>query len=256
MYSGSFNPLHAGHIKLALAAANHVTTATTPSSSATTTTSATTATAATIAPMIVFEISAFNADKPPLSRQVLEERILQFHPQHHIGPLLHELGVSNYAVAVTTAPLFLQKSLVFPKCSFVIGADTFSRLVNPKYYATPVGENMDAAVSNSEEAMKQKERMEKERELLCHAAMMCALSAISERGCSFVVGGRVASTPSSSSPNFETLQHLMSNLPYTSCIPTSLTNQLFKGLTENEFRMDLSSTEVRNKTKDLYGNSN
>jgi hypothetical protein len=38
-------------------------------------------------------------------------------------------------VELTRAPTFVEKSRLFPRTTFVIGADTAERLVSPKYYS-------------------------------------------------------------------------------------------------------------------------
>ena len=94
--SGSFNPIHKGHINL-LNLASQITNKTP-----------------------AFELSAFNVDKPPLSIDEINGRLEQFE--------------SNQTVLVSNSPLFSQKSKIFPGSTFVIGWDTAARLINPKYY--------------------------------------------------------------------------------------------------------------------------
>ncbi|KFK33343.1 hypothetical protein AALP_AA5G001700 [Arabis alpina] len=95
---GSFNPLHDGHLKL-LEVAMSVSGGGYP----------------------CFEISAINADKPPLSVAQIKDRVKQFEA---VGK----------TVIVSNQPYFYKKAQLFPGSSFVIGADTAARLVNPKYY--------------------------------------------------------------------------------------------------------------------------
>ncbi|GAB2226618.1 hypothetical protein Droror1_Dr00022431 [Drosera rotundifolia] len=68
-----------------------------------------------------FEISAVNADKPPLTIPQIKERVQQF---EKVGKM----------VIISNQPFFYKKAELFPGSAFVIGADTASRLVNPKYY--------------------------------------------------------------------------------------------------------------------------
>jgi len=94
--SGSFNPLHAGHEALALAAA------------------------AETGQPVIFELPVINADKPPLTYSEIERRLSQFRRRYH--------------VALTRAPLFRDKAALFPGSVFVVGYDTAARLVDPRYY--------------------------------------------------------------------------------------------------------------------------
>jgi nicotinamide mononucleotide (NMN) deamidase PncC len=93
--SGSFNPLHQGHVKLLSLGANI--TKKNPA----------------------FELSVFNVDKPPLEIKDIGKRISQF---------------SNNKFLLSNAPLFSGKSKLFPKSTFMIGWDTAIRLIDSKYY--------------------------------------------------------------------------------------------------------------------------
>jgi nicotinamide mononucleotide (NMN) deamidase PncC len=93
---GSFNPMHAGHVSLARVAEE-------------------------IAQQpLAFELSVVNVDKPPLEAGTVRQRLAQF--------------AGKWPVELTKAPTFLEKSRLFPKTTFVIGADTAERLIAPKYY--------------------------------------------------------------------------------------------------------------------------
>ncbi|XP_021298896.1 uncharacterized protein LOC110427674 isoform X2 [Herrania umbratica] len=96
--SGSFNPLHDGHLKL-LEVATSICGNGYP----------------------CFELSAINADKPPLLISQIKDRVLQF----------EKVGKT---VIVSNQPYFYRKAELFPGSAFVIGADTAVRLINPKYY--------------------------------------------------------------------------------------------------------------------------
>jgi nicotinic acid mononucleotide adenylyltransferase len=189
VYSGSFNPLHVGHTQLVAAAvkaasSRHSLDSLTP-------------------PLVLFEMSAFNADKPPLEKDQLENRIKQFSKSQEA---IAAAGLSNFAVAVSSAPLFVDKASVFPNSIFIIGADTLTRILNPKYYGNSVEQ------------------------------MLCSLSQIRSQGCRFVVGGRVGPQ------GFIGAESILAS--EGSMLPPDLRN-MFVGVTEEEFRVDLSSTEIR-----------
>lgn len=96
LLSGSFNPLHAGHERLAEAAA------------------------ATLGTKVTFELPILNADKAPLGYAEIERRLAQFR--------------WRYSVLLSRAALFVEKAQLFPGCVFVLGYDTAVRLVDPRYY--------------------------------------------------------------------------------------------------------------------------
>jgi len=68
-----------------------------------------------------FEISAINADKPPLSIAEIKRRVEQFRK-------------TGKNVIISNQPYFYKKAELFPGSAFIIGADTAARFVNPKYY--------------------------------------------------------------------------------------------------------------------------
>jgi len=96
LFPGSFNPVHEGHVLLAQLAEE------------------------LRQQPLAFEISVTNVDKPPLAGEMVRGRLGQF--------------AWKSPVELTRAPTFLEKSRLFPKTTFVIGADTAARLVAPKYY--------------------------------------------------------------------------------------------------------------------------
>ena len=94
--SGAFNPLHAGHLGMAAAAAQL---AGLPAS---------------------FELAVVNADKGALAAAELVWRAAQFAGRH--------------TLTLSREPLFAGKAALYPGRSFVLGYDTAARLLDPRYY--------------------------------------------------------------------------------------------------------------------------
>ncbi|MGD9647853.1 MAG: hypothetical protein AB7U73_19235, partial [Pirellulales bacterium] len=76
------------------------------------------------------EITIDNVDKPPLDFLDLEFRARQF--------------AANEALWFTRAPTFVEKSRLFPGATFVVGADTITRVGDPRYYASDPTRRDDA----------------------------------------------------------------------------------------------------------------
>lgn len=106
---GSFNPLHVGHIDLAVAAQRKLKAVTGRELS------------------IGFEMAVANADKGSIGTSTVMDRVRQFGPESAVG-------LGEWPVLVTNATLFGQKAELLRDCVFVIGADTAVRLVDKKYY--------------------------------------------------------------------------------------------------------------------------
>ena len=94
--SGSFNPVHEGHMKLAEVASRLLDTP------------------------VVFELSTLNVDKQTLGEATLRTRVSQLN--------------GKYPLVITRAPVFHKKAPLMPGCTFVIGWDTAIRVVDPRYY--------------------------------------------------------------------------------------------------------------------------
>jgi nicotinic acid mononucleotide adenylyltransferase/nicotinamide mononucleotide (NMN) deamidase PncC len=107
VFPGSFDPLHDGHRRMA-------------------------ALAAEIAERpVAYELSITNVEKPTLDWIELRDRVAQFTAAADGQPQLW----------LTRAATFLEKLAVFPQSTFVMGADTYVRLADPRYY----GGSADAA---------------------------------------------------------------------------------------------------------------
>ena len=120
---GSFNPLHQGHRELAAAASR------------------------ALGSPVAYELSVVNVDKPPLALDEVQRRVSQF---RDVGTLV-----------LTRAETFRKKAQLFSGCGFVIGWDTATRLIQPRYYG------------DSE------------------PAMLTALAEMWGSGCRFAVAGRI-----------------------------------------------------------------
>lgn len=184
VYPGSFNPLHHGHVELARAAQAFLASSAGAQAEA----------GARHVPTVM-EISAANADKPMLSEEVVRQRVTQ-------------VTEASFPVAITKAPLFIDKARIFPGATFIVGADTASRILDLKYYG-----NSDLS-------------------------MVAAIAEIAHLGCRFLVGGRVVNG------TFMTLDDILAQSP----LPGHL-RKIFMGLSGEEFRVDLSSTEIRNASQ-------
>lgn len=98
LFPGSFNPLHIGHIELAKKAANDFTDG-----------------------KVVLELSIGNADKGFISEEQLLKRIKNFKKP-------------EYPLVINQASLFKTKLEYLSKGYFLMGADTFIRVFDLKYY--------------------------------------------------------------------------------------------------------------------------
>jgi hypothetical protein len=168
--SGSFNPLHAGHVRLARVAQKRT------------------------GLQAVFELTLTNADKPDLTGSQLLPRM------QPLGRLA--------AVVISRISTFEAKAMAWPGATFVVGIDTALRVVDPRFY----GSN--------------------------RANMAKALENLRNSGCRFLVAGRATENG-----NFRTI----TDLPNLSDIPGA--KELFEGIPEEEFRLDLSSTTIREGLK-------
>mmetsp|Transcript_34697 Transcript_34697/g.56295 ORF Transcript_34697/g.56295 Transcript_34697/m.56295 type:complete len:533 (+) Transcript_34697:12-1610(+) len=197
--SGSFNPLHKGHIRLGQAAQKAVK----EFDEKMTTENKDEEGESALRP-VVFEISFKNPDKGEIGNEEAESRVKQF-VNAVDGP---------WPVVLSTSSLFSEKAKLFPGCWFVVGADTAIRIVDPKYY------------ENSK------------------LAMYTAIMRLYDAGIRFVVGARV--TSSGSLQTMATIKEAVK----------ALDPEIWEGLSkcfieipESEFRLDISSTQIRQNKK-------
>ena len=108
LLSGSYHPLHAGHLALGRAAASF------------------------LGREVVYELPLANADKAPIALFEARRRAAQF--------------AARAPVVLTRAALFADKAALFPGAVFVVGADTAERLVDERFYGGSA-HNMDAALA-------------------------------------------------------------------------------------------------------------
>jgi len=108
IFPGAFNPLHDGHLMMAVVAER------------------------VFGMAVEFELSIANVDKPMLDLAAVESRLSQF--------------ADDQLVWLTTAATFGEKSDLFRCETFVVGADTIVRIADPTYYDDDP-EKCDAAIS-------------------------------------------------------------------------------------------------------------
>lgn len=99
IFSGSFNPIHRGHLEM-IDIAEH-----------------------RLGNRVALEISIQNVEKPPLDYIELEYRLAEI-----------EKARPGQAVWFTQTPLFEDKSRLFRECMFIVGTDTLRRFADLRFY--------------------------------------------------------------------------------------------------------------------------
>jgi hypothetical protein len=241
--SGSFNPLHAGHeglLEAAVAAAveearGAAAAAASASSSSSSPFSSPSSPSFSVLPIEgAFEISIVNADKGTLTEAEIRRRVEQFSDSNSNSSFPRR----RRRVVLTRAPLFEQKASLFgPGASFVVGIDTAVRLLDPKYY--PGGSD---------------------------AGLGLCMGRIAARGAKVFVAGRKVEEKTKKTKSDdggdgggdggggkgegnETFLTLTSSgaLDSTPAAKVVKSLGLFREITEEKFRVDVSSTELRRK---------
>ena len=171
VFPGSFDPLHEGHRLMARIAEE-------------------------IAERpLAWEISVTNVDKPMLDYVSIRDRAAQFTGQR---------------LWLTRAARFIDKLALFPEGTFVMGADTYSRLADPRYYGGSA------------------------------AAAAEAVETIAARARGLIVFGRMRHGV------FEDASQLD--------VPERLRDVSYF-VSQREFRLDISSTELRRRAHDREGDA-
>jgi len=186
-----------------------------------------------------FELSIHNADKPDVNRDYLANRLVPhlLPDRAEIGPVSAESAIASFSpfgLLLTSVPTYLQKARIFPGCRFAIGADTIERVAEVRFYDQAAGKTG---------ATQARDR---------------AISEIADLGCRFLVFGRsflmdrTEQTRRDHRDRANTRKHdsrsrfaALSDL----AIPESL-RELCDEVTEAEFRVDISSTQLRHRNTD------
>jgi hypothetical protein len=140
-----------------------------------------------------FELSVTNVDKPALDYLEMRSRAAQF---------------AGRTLWFTRAPTFLEKLDVFPESTFVMGADTYVRLGDPRYYGASA------------------------------AAAEAAVATIAARARGLIVFGRVRDGVFVDASQLE--------------VPAPLRDIAYF-VSPREFRLDISSTELRRRDLERRG---
>ena len=189
-------------------------------------------------PTVLFEMSLTNPDKPPMDISEAARRVNLFGSCLDAGSddiTLQDVKMpDDWGILLTSAPLFVQKvgilgryvapsSASVPfldkagakkalrKMTFIIGTDTMVRIINPKYYGDSV------------------------------EGMLAAVREMGDAGVHFVVGGRLEQGKTEGeAPKFVTGEEELTSLPAD-------VQEMFTIIQEEDFRLDLSSTELRKR---------
>lgn len=233
--SGSFNPLHEGHVGLleaAVAAAEAEAEAAEArresEGGAETTTGTSAPPSSSSSPLLLpiegaFELSVVNADKGSLTEEEVRRRVEQFSSKFKNS----SNSESHHRVVLTRAPLFEEKAALFGSgAAFVVGVDTAVRLLDPKYYLG----GSDAGLGMS-------------------------MGRIAARGAKVFVAGRKVKKGGKGEKGGEEEEESFSTLSSSGALDSTpaaavvASLGLFREIPEERFRVDVSSTELRERAK-------
>ncbi len=194
---------------------------------------------------VLFEISLTNADKPPMEASEAQRRVelfgemqmeMQMESAEATNTNANTAMPQDWGILLTSAPLFIEKVKLIKKylapslatyehgvpdpsqpsrrqITFVIGTDTMVRIINPKYYGDDEGN------------------------------MLTAVREMGDEGVHFVVGGRVEQIKGvggADTTRFVTGEEELESLPED-------VRNMFTIIKEEDFRVDISSTELRKR---------
>ena len=182
---------------------------------------------------VFFEMSLTNADKPPMDPTEVDRRIQFFNQwiKDEDSHVAETCMPKDWGILLTSAPLFIDKvrllrDYLAPSAgmyhvghhrrlmTFVIGTDTMVRIINPKYY----GNSFDS--------------------------MIDAVREMGDLGAHFVVGGRLEQIKGASDGE----QKFISGEEELTGLPTDV-QEMFTIIKEEDFRVDLSSSDIRAKSQ-------
>ncbi|KAL7441405.1 hypothetical protein ACHAXH_009079 [Discostella pseudostelligera] len=166
-------------------------------------------------PTVFFELSVTNADKPPLDPMEVERRINIF------TSLPRQEMPRDWAVMLTNAPLFSQKTDILAE---LIPNNRLENEPSSRTMSFVLGTDTMVRIINPKYYDNSREKM------------LAALMDMKEKGVHFIVGGRLE--PGTN--NYMNGKDEVSSLPLE-------VQEMFTLLPEDEFRMDISSTELRKR---------